>query len=327
MTLFGRTQTGQDIEKLTISADDLSVSILTFGAIVQDVRLAGVAQGFVLGSDQLQDYETTMGYFGAIVGPIANRISNARVRLGGMMYELERNENGETHLHSGAEGVHRKVWQVVSQTPDSVTLALTLNDGAAGLPGQRCIRVTYQVSAPATLTMTIDGTTDTTTCMNFASHIYWNLDGIDTWQGHALKIAADHYLPIDDRTCPTGEIAPVADTLMDFRAPRQLQMGSPALDHNFCLSDGKQAQRDVLWLTGQSGVSMTLATTEAGLQIHDAATSHRPGKPCYEGVVIEPQSWPDTPNHRGFGSITVTPDQPYRQVTSWRFTHLPASAA
>lgn len=320
MAQFGTTQKGEAVEKITISAGELTVGVLTFGAIVQDVRLAGVSHGLALGSDKLQDYEDTMGYFGAIVGPIANRISNARVRLDRMMYELERNENGEIHLHSGTDGVHCMVWTVAARSADSVTLALTLADGTAGLPGKRTIHVTYQVSAPATLTMTIDGTTDAMTCMNFASHIYWNLDGSETWEGHQLKIAADHYLPVDDRTCPTGEIAPVADTPMDFRNLHAPHMTAPALDHNYCLTGGKQTLRDVLWLIGNSGVSMTLATTEAGVQIHDAATSHRPGRPCYEGLVIEPQAWPDTPNHRDFGSITVTEDQPYTQVTDWRFT-------
>ncbi|PJI85156.1 aldose 1-epimerase [Yoonia maricola] len=319
MAHFGTTQNGEDVANITICAGNLSVNVLTFGAIVQDVRLEGVSHGLALGSDLLNDYETTMGYFGSIVGPIANRISNARVRLDGMMYELERNENGAVHLHSGSEGVHRNIWQVASRSSDRVTLALALADGVAGLPGRRDIRVTYQVSAPATLTMTIDASTDTTTCINFASHIYWNLDGTATWEGHELAIAAGHYLPIDDRTCPTGEIAPVAGTVMDFRKPCQPGRGAPALDHNFCLSDERQALRDVLWLTGQSGVKMTLATTEKGLQIHDAAGSHRPGRSCYEGIVIEPQAWPDTPNHRDFGSIIVTTDQPYTQVTSWRF--------
>ena len=319
MAIFGTTQAGEDVTKITISAGNIAVSILTFGALVQDVRLSDTPHGLALGSDQLRDYEDTMGYFGTIVGPIANRISTARVRLDGMMYELERNENGQVHLHSGSEGVHRKAWQIAAHCDDSVTLTLTLPDGEAGLPGQRDIRVTYQVSAPATLTMTIEGTTDAATCMNFASHIYWNLDGTETWEGHTLQIAADHYLPVDDRTCPTGEIAPVAGTSMDFRQPTKPKIGAPALDHNYCLSDGRRPLRDVLWLTGQTGLRMSLATTEAGLQIHDAATSHRPGRPCYEGLVIEPQAWPDTPNHRGFGSILVTPDQPYRQVSRWSF--------
>jgi aldose 1-epimerase len=320
MVHFGQTQAGEDIAKITISAGDLTVSILTFGAIVQDVRLAGVPRGLALGSNLLSDYENSMGYFGAIVGPIANRISNARVRLDGMMYELERNENGAVHLHSGSDGVHRRVWQVASQTADSITLALSLADGVAGLPGNRDIRVTYQVSAPAALTMTINGITDAPTCMNFASHIYWNLDGTETWAGHKLQIAADHYLPINDSACPTGEVAAVADTPMDFRYPIAPKIASPNLDHNFCIVDGKQAIRDVLWLTGQTNVGMTLATTESGVQIHDAATSHRPGRACYEGLAIEPQAWPDTPNHRGFGSIRVTPNQPYSQETRWTLT-------
>lgn len=319
MTHFGTTQTGEDIDKIVLCAGDLTISILTLGAIVQDLRLAGVTHSLALGSDELSDYEADMKYFGAIVGPIANRISTGRVRLEGMMYELERNENGEIHLHSGSEGVHARVWQVAAQSRDSVTLALTLADGDAGLPGARDIRVTYQLSAPATLTMTIEGTTDATTCMNFASHIYWNLDGTETWEGHQLQIAADHYLPVNEKTCPTGEIADVTGTQMDFRDARSPQTGVPSLDHNFCLSDGKQPLRDVLWMTGRTGTTMTLATTEAGLQIHDAATSHRPGKPCYEGMVIEPQGWPDAPNHRGFGSITVSADQHYHQETRWRF--------
>lgn len=319
MTHFGTTQKGEDVDCVTIAAGNLTVSILTFGAIVQDVRLAGVPHGLALGSDVLADYEKTMGYFGTIVGPIANRISNARVRLDGMMYELERNENGQTHLHSGADGVHRKVWRIAAQTPDSVTLGLTMPDGVAGLPGQREITVTYSVSAPATLTMTIDGTTDTTTCMNFASHIYWNLDGSLTWAGHSLRIAAENYLPVDDTVCPTGEVVAVAGTDMDFRETRVPEIGAPALDHNFCLSDDVAPLREVLWLTGQSGLQMTLASTEPGLQIHDASNSHRPGKPPHEGFVIEPQRWPDAPNNAGFPSIKVTPERPYHQTTSWTF--------
>lgn len=319
MTVFGTTKDGRDVQQITLTAGDLTVDILTLGATVQSVRLAGVPHNLTLGSERFEDYATSMDYFGAIVGPIANRIGNSRVRLDGMMHELERNENGETHLHSGSEGVHRKNWDVLEQSADRVTLGLRLPDGAAGLPGNRDIRVTYQVSAPATLTMQIDGTTDATTCMNFASHIYWNLDGSPTWDGHALRLAADHYLPIDARTCPTGEVVEVTGTDMDFRTARKLVQGAPALDHNFCLSSEPVALRDVLWLTGASGLQMTMATTEPGVQIHDAAGSHRPGKPVYEGIVIEPQHWPDAPNHSDFPSIKVAPDKKYHQVTTWRF--------
>lgn len=320
MTHFGTTKDGQDVTCVRLTADGISVNVLTLGAIVQDLRLAGIDHGLALGSDQVADYEAGMRYFGAIVGPIANRISNARVRLDGMMYELERNEKGRTHLHSGAEGCHAQIWTITDQTPSSVTLSLTMPDGMAGLPGHREITVTYTVQAPATLTMQMSGTTDATTVMNFASHIYWNLDGTETWEGHSLRMAADHYIPVDETVCPTGEIADVTGTAMDFRQERALKIGDPALDHNFCLSDAPEDLRDVLWLTGQSGVAMTMATTEPGVQIHDASGSHRPGRPVYEGVVIEPQRWPDAPNNSGFPSIRVMPDQAYSQTTRWRFT-------
>lgn len=319
MMQFGKTKDGRDVTCITLAAGDISVNVLNLGAIVQDVRLAGVAHGLALGSDQVPDYEAGMRYFGAIVGPIANRISNSRVRLDGMMYELERNENGRAHLHSGAEGCHAQIWTITNQTPSDVTMTLAMPDGMAGLPGARTISVTYTVSAPATLTMQISGTTDTTTLMNFASHIYWNLDGTPTWEGHSLRLAADHYLPVDETVCPTGEIADVTGTRMDFRQERALVIGDPALDHNFCLSEAPTDLRDVLWLKGKSGVAMTLATTEPGVQIHDASGSKRPGHAFYEGVVIEPQRWPDAPNNPSFPSIRVTPDQTYAQTTQWRF--------
>lgn len=320
MTHFGTTQKGEVVDRITITAGDLTAQVLTYGAVVQDIRLRDVPYSLALDSDNLDDYEASMGYFGSIVGPIANRISNARVRIDGMMYELERNENGAVHLHSGNDGVHRKVWKVTAQTADSVTLGLTMADGVAGLPGRRDISVTYQIIAPATLTMTIDGVTDTATAMNFASHIYWNLDGTKTWDGHHLQIAADHYLPVDDSVCPTGEIASVTDTPMDFRQMRPMVVGAPALDHNYCLSDNDTALRDVVWLRGQSGLTMTVATTTPGVQIHDASGSNRPDKPPLEGVVIEPQGWPDAPNNRSFPAITVRPDAPYHQISSWTFT-------
>ena len=319
MTEFGITQKGETVESITIGDGQLEIRILTFGAIVQDVRFAGLPYSLALGSDRLSDYEDTMRYFGAVVGPIANRISNARVRLEGMMYELERNENGQVHLHSGAEGVHRRVWQITGQSAQHVELTCALPDGAAGLPGQRSITVTYEVEAPATLRMTIDGLSDATSCMNFASHIYWNLDGTDTIAGHQLQLAANQFLPVNDMVCPTGEVCDVADTDMDFRTARALVPGKPPLDHNFCLSPQVTALRDVVWVTGNSGNKLTVATTQPGVQIHDASGSQRPHKPTYEGLVIEPQHWPDAPNNPQFPTIKIGPDNPYHQVTEWRF--------
>lgn len=319
MIRFGTTQDGQEVHKITLTGGDLTVDLLTLGAIVQDVRLAGIDRSLTLGSDTLADYEGVMRHHGALIGPVANRISNARVRLEGMMHELERNQDGRIHLHSGAQATHLQVWAVIDVTPSAATLAITLPDGMCGLPGNRKITATFTVTAPATLMMQIDGTTDSITLMNFANHSYWNLDGSDTYDGHALQMAANRYLPCTEDDYPTGEIIDVTGTDMDFRKARKVTVNAPPFDNNFCLSDDDQPLRDVLTLTGQTGVQMTMATTASGLQIYDARNGERPGKRPYEGLAIEAQGWPDAPNNPAFPSIKLTPDATYRQTTQWRF--------
>lgn len=320
MIAFGATQTGQEVHKITLSAGDLTVSLLTLGAIIQDVRLQGIDRSLTLGSDDLADYEGDMRHHGSLIGPIANRISNARIRLDGMMYELERNQDGRIHLHSGAQATHLQVWNVERVDESSATLTIDLPDGSCGLPGNRKISATFTVTAPATLTLDITGTTDAKTCMNFANHSYWNLDGSDRYDGHQLQIKADRYLPSTPDDYPTGEIVDVSGTNMDFRQTKPITAGAPPFDNNFCLSDGSSDLREVLSLTGQSGVEMSMATTEPGLQIYDARNAQRPGRYTYEGLAIEAQGWPDAPNNPKFPSIVITPATPYRQTTRWSFT-------
>ena len=319
MILFGTTKDGQEVHSITLGAGDLTVNLLTWGAVVQDVRLAGVDRSLTLGSENLTDYEGDMRHHGALIGPIANRISTARVRLDGMMYELERNQDGRIHLHSGVQATHLQVWNVVEVSTDAATLAINLPDGMCGLPGNRMVTATFTVTADATLTLQINASTDSTTLMNFANHSYWNLDGSPTYEGHSLQIAADHYLPSTADDYPTGEVLEVAETPMDFRQERALAINAPPFDNNFCLSDNDVPLRDVLNLRGASGVQMTMATTAAGLQVYDGRSPARPGKDCYEGLAIEAQGWPDAPNNPGFPSIKVTPDKPFAQTTSWRF--------
>lgn len=298
-----------------LSAGDLSVHILTLGAIVQDVRLRGVDFSLTCGCSSLTEYQGACRLHGALIGPIANRISNARVKIESMMHELERNQDGRIHLHSGKDGTHLQDWTIVTQSDDAVTLELALPDGMCGLPGHRVIRATYQVSAPACLTLDITGTSDTDTMMNFANHSYWNLDGSNEWSGHHLKINADRYLPITDDATPTGDIADVTGTQMDLRSGRAVRSGTDVFDHNFCLSDMRTELRDVLELTGQNGLRMIMATTEPGLQIYDGRGTPTP----YQGLAIEAQCWPDAPNNRKFPSIKLAAGDTYHQTTSWRF--------
>jgi len=318
ITPFGTTATGAGVDKITLRNDELSVAILTYGAIVQDVRLAGVDRSLTLGSERIADYEAGMRNHGALVGPVANRISNARVTLDGMTYELERNQDGRIHLHSGSQSTQGQLWSVRSATRDTVTLGITLGDGIAGLPGNREITATFRLDGP-TLDLAITGRTDATTCMNFANHSYWNLDGSERWEGHQMRILADAYLPTDKDHCPTGDIAETTGTLMDLSDLTPILPGTHVLDHNFCLTGGP-GLRDVLWLVGQSGVAMRLATNQPGLQVYDGRNARRPGRGIYEGLAIEAQGWPDAPNNPAFPQITVTPETPYHQHT--RFTFL-----
>ena len=317
---FGTASTGEAVETITIGDRDLTVGVLTWGAIIHDVRLAGVDRNLTLNSEDMAGYEGDLCHHGSLIGPIANRISNARIKLDGMMYELERNQDGRVHLHSGAQATHRRNWTVADRSDSHVMLTCSLTDGTCGLPGNRVVTVTYRVEAPATLVMEVTGTTDATTAMNFASHPFWNLDGSDTWAGHELQIAADHYLPVDDACCPTGEVADVTGTRFDLREARAVVPGADQFDHNFCLSEQNVPLRDVMTLKGASGVTMVMATTAPGLQVYDNAGAIRPGRQAYEGLVFEAQHWPDAPNHTGFPSIIVKPDESYAQTTTWRFS-------
>ena len=155
--IFGHLPDGAAVEQVTISGGGLTARVLSYGSVLQDLRLAGIERSLTLGSDRLSDYETTMPYHGSLIGPIANRISTARVRIDGMMYELERNQSGRIHLHSGAQATQYRVWQVQDHGPDFATLTCTLPDGAAGLPGHRLMTAAFRLIDDS-LSLRITGT-------------------------------------------------------------------------------------------------------------------------------------------------------------------------
>lgn len=314
MERFGVTAAGCDVDRITFGSDVLRVAVLTYGAALQSVRLAGVAHDLTLGSERLADYEGAMCYHGTLVGPVANRLSRARAMIAGVAHELVPND-GENLLHSGPKGIHARVWQVIDAQPDAVTLGLLLVDD--GFPGRRQVQARFSVTGRV-LRLDLTASTDAPTLMNVAQHGYWNLDGGATWAGHRLQIDADRYLPTDAAMLPTGAVRDVAGTPFDFRVPRRITPGDPVMDTNFCVSDARVPLREVLWLQGGT-THMAFATTEPGVQVYDGLHGIRPGHGPYEGLAIEAQGWPDAPNHSGFPSIELRPDQTYHQITEWRF--------
>jgi aldose 1-epimerase len=315
---FEHSSDGREVQRITLAKGDLTIGLLTWGAVLHSVRLTGVAHDLTLGSDRMEDYQGAMHYHGPVIAPVANRIGGAQAMIGGRAVQLEANQAGHC-LHSGSTGAHAQIWDVVNVTDDSATLGLSLPDGLGGFPGNRRVEARFSLTGRATLRLELVATTDTETLWNATSHGYWTLDGAETWAGHSLQIAADHWLPTDADARPTGEIAPVAGSPMDFRTLRRPEPGNPPLDHCFCLSNGPEPLRDVLILQGASGLRMTVATTEPGVQIYDGRDGKCPGRGPYAALAIETQGWSDAPSYPAFPPITLRPDAPARQITEWRF--------
>ena len=313
MTLFGTASNGREVEALKLSAHGLDATVLTFGAVLQSLRLDGVPYSLTIGSNHLSDYEGAMKYHGSIVGPVANRISNATATVDKITHHFDTNFIGKHTLHGGQAGTQTRIWRATHHEPNRLDLTLDLVDGEGGFPGNRNITARFDIIKGPILRLSINTKTDAPSIANLTNHSYWNLDGTGHMRDHSLHIKATMYLPVDDENLVTGVIAPVTETFYDFTAQTPLMLGKAPLDNTFCLSDQRRQLTEVLCLKGKSGIAMTLATTEAGAHIFD-------GNPKYDSIAIEAQGWPDAPNKRGFPSITISPDNPITQVTQWHFT-------
>jgi len=312
ISTFGQTQSGQAVQRISLRSEVMQVNVLTLGAVLQSVRLAGVAYDLTLGSDRVADYEGAMCYCGSLVAPVVNRLTGAAAQIGGQTHRFETNFLGRHVLHSGSTGAQHQIWEIQDLNDSHVTLGLHLPDGMGGFPGNRTVAAQFSLS-DTTLRMDVSVMSDAPTLWNAANHSYWNLDGTDSYAGHHLQVAADHYLPTTDEFIPTGEIASVTDTPFDFRLGRVIGAGAPPLDNSFCLSRGAEPLREVLVLRGQSGLALRLSTTEAAVQLYDCRHDG------FRGLAIEAQNWPDAPHHAGFPSIALKAGIPLVQGTQWRF--------
>jgi aldose 1-epimerase len=319
LRVFGTTRAGADVHAITLTRDGLGATILTYGAVLQNVRLDGVAHGLTLGSECLRDYEGNMGFHGSIVGPVANRLTDATAPIAGTSHRFDSNFMNRHTLHSGSAGIHDKVWHIDECTDYSLILSHELPDAQGGFPGNRRMTALFEILSDQRLRLTLTTTTDAPSLVNATNHSYWNLDGSDHMHDHSLRVDADRYLATDHSDIPTGDIRLVAGTPYDFQRAKPIGPNAPPLDHTFCVADGRRDLCDCMVLTGASGLSMRVATTEPGVHLYDARAAQRPGKPKFEGLAIECQGWPDAPNKAGFPSIEITPDTPVVQITQWQF--------
>jgi aldose 1-epimerase len=343
---FGVTPNGDSIHRYTLTnPHGMQVRIITYGGIIQSITVPdrhGQFADVVLGYDSLAGYLHNVPYFGAIVGRYANRIAKGRFKLDGKTYQLATN-NGPNALHGGVQGFDKVVWQADSFHRDStvgVTLSHTSPDSDQGYPGAVVVGVTYALTPANTLEITYLANAMAPTPFNVSQHSYFNLagEGHGNILGDTLTINADHYTPVDSTLIPTGVLAPVAGTPLDFRQPTVI--GARIADHNAQLKyangydqnfvlNHKHGTDTVLAarvVDPGSGRVLTVSTTQPGLQFYTGnfldSTIVGKGGHVYGfrgGLALETQHFPDSPNHANFPSTILRPDHPFRAFTVFAF--------
>ncbi|HSD46849.1 MAG TPA: aldose epimerase family protein [Pyrinomonadaceae bacterium] len=329
---FGETE-GQQVFLYTLSNDrGVEVSITNYGGAVVSLKAPdrnGEFADVVLGYDTLEDYVRNPRYFGGLIGRHANRIRLGRFSLNGTQFQLTQN-NGANHLHGGAKGFDKRVWKVIEPPPQTgaiLRLEYFSPDGEEGYPGNLTAEVTYTLSNDNELKTEYRAATDCETIVNLTNHSYFNLAGHGTILDHELTLHAGAFTPVSQELIPTGEIKSVHDTEMDFRKSRAIAHGG--YDHNFVLSnyDGSSLQPAARLYEPVSGRVLEILTTEPGIQFYsgnflDGSLKGKGGVVYYQytGLCLEPQRFPDAPNHANFPSTVLRPGEVYEHVSVYRFS-------
>nr|WP_321460645.1 aldose epimerase family protein [uncultured Cohaesibacter sp.] len=326
---FGVMPDGTPVERATISGGGLTAKILSYGTIIQDLRLEGHDKALVRGFEKLEDYLTYGSHFGATAGRVGNRIRDGHLELDGKTYQLDTNFLGKHTLHGGKKGMGVQVWTFDKVEDNAVHMSITLPDGEMGFPGNLTIKIVYSLLDGGVLDMVMTAETDATTLCNLAHHSYFTLDGDPTILDHVLQVEADRYLEVNGELIPTGKLLSVEGSSLDFRAPKRVGDATSVvpIDNNFCLEDSAGALRRVATLSSpKSGISMEVMTTEPGVQAYDGVNM-KEGMPGLDGCVmgkhggfcLEPQIWPDAIHHADFPSSVLKPGETYHQHTQYIF--------
>jgi len=348
--LFGTTPAGEKVFRYTLTnSRGMQVKILTYGGIVQSIEVPdrnGQKVNVALGFATLKDYLERSPYFGCITGRYANRIAKGKFTLDGVTYQLAIN-NDPNSLHGGDKGFDKYVWKATEKRSDSsvgLKLSRVSPDGEENYPGKLAVDVTYTLTNKNELRMDYRATvTRKATIVNLTNHTYFNLagEGTSSILGHELQLNAKNYTPVDPTLIPTGEIAPVAGTPLDFTKPvaigARIRDSFPQLvigrgyDHNFVL-DRKSPTDTSLILAARvheptSGRILDVLTTEPGIQFYsgnflDGTLVGTSGKMYRQGdgFALETQHYPDSPNHANFPSTVLRPGQVYQTTTIYKFS-------
>jgi len=343
---FGTAPDGKPVEIYTLRNENgMEVRIMTYGGIIQSIKVPdknGQFGDVALGYDTLDGYLTNSPYFGALIGRYGNRIAKGHFTLDGQEYTLATN-NVPNSLHGGNKGFDKVVWTVDEAEVEDGAIELSLTyvskDGEEGYPGTLDVKATYKLMAKEnTLQLKFKATTDKDTIVNLTAHSYFNLAGQGDVLGHVVFIDADKFTPVDSTLIPTGELKPVAGTPFDFLTPtaigarigedfEQLKFGG-GYDHNFVVNHemGKLAL-DARVTDPGTGRVFEIWSTEPGLQFYSGnfldGTIVGKGGVTYVhrgAFAMEPQHYPDSPNHSNFPSVVLHPGDVYHNTIVYKFS-------
>jgi aldose 1-epimerase len=325
---------GTPVHAFTLHAGRLNATILDMGGTITAINAPdrhGRPRNVVLGLKDLAAYEAS-GWWNCLIGRYANRLKNG-ITIQGRHYPLAQDAHGVT-LHGGrGQSWGARSWQVTAESDTALGLRLVSPDGDQGFPGAMTVDVTYTVTEDA-LRLDYAATTSAPTAVNLTNHIYFNLAGAGSVLPQLLQLNADGVTVTDAQQIPTGEIANVAGTAFDFHEPRpvgaEVDSGEPQMvlargyDHNYVLN--KPATWAARLSDPESGILLELSTTEPGLQVY-STNNVKPGQfnaqgmeiQKRDGLALETQHFPDSPNQSDFPSTLLMPGAILRSTTIFRF--------
>jgi len=342
--VYGTTKDGATVHVFTMTNNHgLRAQVLDLGGIVCDVEAPGrdgKSANVILCQKDLKGIEAS-GPMSALTGRYANRLLHG-FSVDGKHYDLQANPAGVT-LHGGRPGYSTRILETVGTFQHAndagVTLRLVSPDGDQGFPGALTVEVTYTLTDNNDFRMEYKATTDKPTVVNLTNHTYYNLAGSGSVENQVMTVMADQVTPTDVNQVPTGEMANVAGTALDFRSPkpigRDLRSSEPQMligrgyDHNFVLRKSKPGALELAARVSDpaSGRTLELSTTEPGVQVY--SSNNLPGGAvnglgltmrATDGIALETQHYPDSPNHPNFPSTELRPGQTFTSATVMHFT-------